>query len=83
MGEGPCQDAFQSGLAVHTPRIDAAAFERWPSFSGMAKASGVAAFFAYPLITHGTRVGVLTLYQDAKAISPRRRTSTASPSRRY
>lgn len=63
-GVGPCQDAYRSRKPVHTPRFDAAAVTRWPTFAALAHASGVGAVFAYPLTNNDARVGVLTLYQD-------------------
>lgn len=64
IGEGPCQDAFHSDQPVHAADMDTAAAARWPSFVELAHTSGVGAVFAFPLSTHGARVGVLTLYQD-------------------
>ena len=64
MGEGPCRDAFRTGISVHAPRLDMGAIARWPSFVSLARESGVGAVFAYPLTTTGARVGVLTLYQN-------------------
>lgn len=63
IGQGPCRDAFRSGLSIHAPRLDADAWARWPSFVQLAQSSHVAAVFAYPLIAAGANVGVLTLYQ--------------------
>ena len=63
IGEGPCRDAFKSGLSVHAPRMDEVAWARWPAFVDLAQASGIGAAFAYPLLAPGVRVGVLTLYQ--------------------
>jgi hypothetical protein len=63
MGLGPCRDAFRSGVSVHAPRLDGDPSTRWPSFVALAKASGVGAVFAYPMIAPGGKVGVLTLYQ--------------------
>jgi|JI10StandDraft_1071094.scaffolds.fasta_scaffold146824_3 hypothetical protein len=63
IGEGPCRDAFRTGISVHAPRLDMTASSRWPSFVTLAKDSGIGAVFAYPLTTAGARVGVLTLYQ--------------------
>lgn len=65
-GEGPCQDAFRSGKPVHAASLDVVALSRWPSFVSLAHATGIGAVFAYPLITRGARVGVLTLYQDVE-----------------
>ena len=64
MGVGPCQDAYQSGLPVHAPNLNASTSARWPTFIDQALHSGIGAVFAYPLSTHGAKVGVLTLYQD-------------------
>ena len=64
LGEGPCRDAFASGLRVSTPHLDAAAAARWPAFVDQASQSGVGAFFAFPLGSPVARIGVLTIYQD-------------------
>ena len=63
VGEGPCQDAFRSGRPVHAAHLQLAS-ARWPSFVDLASASGVGAVFAFPLISHGAKIGVLTLYQE-------------------
>lgn len=63
IGQGPCRDAFHTGRPVHAPRLDAAAWGRWPSFVELARTSEVGAVFAYPLVTNGANIGVLTLYQ--------------------
>ena len=62
-GQGPSRDAFDSGESVRAPHLDATSL--WPPFATLAKQSGFGAVFAYPLITAGAKVGVLTLYQDA------------------
>jgi hypothetical protein len=64
MGQGPCQDAYNNRRPVHAPRLDPDSVARWPSFFDVAQDIGVHAVFAYPLSIVGTRVGVLTLYQD-------------------
>lgn len=66
IGQGPCRDAFRSGVSVHAPVLDNDASMRWPSFVTLAKESGIGAVFAYPLIASGAKVGVLTLYQQAE-----------------
>lgn len=63
VGQGPCRDAFRTGVSVHAPRLDLDASTRWPSFVSLAQKSGIGAVFAYPLIAAGAKVGVLTLYQ--------------------
>ena len=66
IGQGPCRDAYRSGQSVHAPRLDDSAFGRWPPFVNLARASGIGAVFAYPLVGSGAKVGVLTLYQQAE-----------------
>ena len=63
VGQGPCRDAYRSGVSVHAPRLDLDAASRWPPFVSLAQASGIGAVFAYPLIAGRTKIGVLTLYQ--------------------
>jgi hypothetical protein len=65
LGEGPCQDAFHSGVPVHVPQLGDAASARWPAFVDLANLANIGAAFAYPMSDHGARVGVLTLYQRA------------------
>lgn len=64
IGQGPCRDAFRTGLSVHAARLDTDAFALWPSFVSLARDSAIGAVFAYPLIAAGVKVGVLTLYQQ-------------------
>jgi hypothetical protein len=64
IGQGPCRDAFHTGVPVHAARFDAAASDRWPPFVELARASGISAVFAYPLLAMGAMLGVLTLYQQ-------------------
>lgn len=71
IGQGPCRDAFLTGKPVHAPQLDASASTRWPPFVELAKASGVGAIYAYPLVTNDARIGVLTLYQQREGeLSP-------------
>lgn len=63
IGQGPCRDAFHTGAPVQAARLDAAASQRWPPFVELARASGIGAVYAYPLVSRDARVGVLTLYQ--------------------
>ncbi len=63
LGEGPCQDAFRTGVPVHVPDLGAAASARWPAFVDLAQLSDIGAAFAFPMSDHGSKVGVLTLYQ--------------------
>lgn len=66
IGQGPCKDAFRTERSVHAPLLDSDAISRWPSFVELAQTSGIGAVFAYPLITSGAKVGVLTLYQQSE-----------------
>jgi hypothetical protein len=64
MGRGPCHDSYQSGNPVHAAVLDGRVEVLWPTFVDLARASGVTSVFAFPLATHGVKVGVLTLYHD-------------------
>lgn len=64
VGEGPCNDAFRTGLAVHAPVLGADTAVLWPTFAGLAAEHGIGGVFAYPLIVGGAKVGVLSLYQS-------------------
>lgn len=66
MGIGPCRDAFRTGAPVHAPTFDPSISARWPAFVDVARESGISSVFAYPLMTKGAKVGVLTLYQDGE-----------------
>ncbi len=65
-GQGPCQDAFDSGVSIHAPRFDIDTSMRWPSFVSLARDSGIGAAFAYPLSAAGAKIGVLTLYEQGE-----------------
>lgn len=65
LGEGPCVEAFETGGPVLVADLDAETHVgRWPAFSRAAAEAGVAALFAFPLVSGGIRVGVLDLYRD-------------------
>ncbi|MEJ7585638.1 MAG: GAF and ANTAR domain-containing protein [Acidimicrobiales bacterium] len=64
LGQGPCQEAFETGVPVLVPTFDGAAAARWPAFVALAAERGVYAMFAYPLETRRSTVGVLSIYQD-------------------
>jgi hypothetical protein len=66
MGVGPCQDAFRSGRPVHAPNFDTSTTVRWPLFVVQARESGIGSVFAYPLSAKGSKIGVMTLYQDGE-----------------
>ena len=65
LGEGPCVDAFTSGIPVLVPELGAAGWQvRWPGFAVAGAEAGAAAVFAFPLASGAIRVGVLGLYRD-------------------
>ena len=64
LGEGPCTDAFSSGLPVLVANIDAGENQRqWPLFAPAAQAAGAQAIFAFPLRSGAIRIGVLVLHR--------------------
>jgi diguanylate cyclase (GGDEF)-like protein len=63
LGEGPCLHAYQTGELVAVP--DLSRDERFPNFSPLAWARGLAAVFTFPLRLDDSRLGALDLYRDA------------------
>ena len=61
LGEGPCVDAFVTGLPVAEPDL-ANPDSPWLAFSGPARKAGARAAFGFPLQASGTRIGALNLY---------------------
>jgi ANTAR domain/GAF domain len=62
-GEGPCVDAYASGVPVLSADLGARqAVWRWPAFAPAAQEIGAAAVFAFPLQMGAARVGVMDLY---------------------
>lgn len=60
LGEGPCRDAFATGVRVFEP--DLAAGSRWERFGAAAAAAGMRAVVAVPLEARGERLGTLEAY---------------------
>jgi hypothetical protein len=66
LGEGPCVDAFRSGLPVLVADVDAwENHQRWPLFTPAARATGARAIFAFPLRSGAIRVGALILHRTS------------------
>ncbi len=66
VGEGPCVDAFTSGVPMLVPDLGAAGWQdRWPGFTVAGQDAGASALFAFPLAQGAIRVGVLGLYRRA------------------
>jgi len=72
-GEGPCSEAFRQRAPVFADRMSGEASVRWPFFADLAVALGVTAVFAYPLISNGAAVGVMTVYQQDGTLTERQR----------
>ncbi|MCU1367387.1 MAG: hypothetical protein JWN39_3026 [Ilumatobacteraceae bacterium] len=62
-GEGPCIEAVTTFRPFFEPDLASVrAQQRWPQFSRAACEQGVAAAFAFPLVSHGVAVGALDVY---------------------
>jgi len=61
--EGPCLDAYGTGVVVEVPDI-AASRARWPGFADVADARGLRAAHAVPLRMRAHHVGGLNLFAD-------------------
>ncbi len=64
LGEGPCVDAFRSGVPVLAEELDTEGHRmRWPLFVPAALELGVRSVFAFPLRSGAIRTGVLVLHR--------------------
>lgn len=64
LGEGPCLDAYASGIPVLLPDLTAEGANRWPTFAAAAVAAGVHAEFSLPLTVGPNGIGTLDLCRD-------------------
>jgi hypothetical protein len=65
LGEGPCLQAYASGVPVFLPDLTAEnANRRWPVFAAAALAVGVQAEFSLPLTVGPGGIGTLDLCRD-------------------
>jgi len=62
LGEGPCVEAYRTGIAVAVP--DLRADRRFPKFAPRAVSAGLAAVFTFPLNDGDRQLGALDLYSD-------------------
>lgn len=62
VGEGPCLDAYATGVPVLVSDL-ASGFTPWLAFAPEALAAGAAAVFSLPLQVGAVRVGTLDLYR--------------------
>jgi GAF domain/ANTAR domain len=65
VGEGPGQEAYDSGDPVLSADL-AAAGPRWPGFTDAAAGIGLAAVFAFPVGSGSVRLGALILYRHRR-----------------
>ena len=61
LGEGPCHDAFTTGLSVSEPDLAVCSPSTWPHYTRRAFDLGARAVFAVPLRLDTDPIGVLTL----------------------
>jgi len=61
LGEGPCLQAYASGIPVFLPDLTAENASRWPAFAAAALAVGVQAEFSLPLSVRPGGIGTLDL----------------------
>jgi GAF domain/ANTAR domain len=64
LGEGPCLQAYSSGVPVFLPDLAAENANRWPTFAAAALAVGVHAEFSLPLTVGPGGIGTLDLCRD-------------------
>jgi diguanylate cyclase (GGDEF)-like protein len=66
IAEGPCVEAYETGLAVTVP--DLREDDRFPRFAKAALDAGLAAVFTFPLADGEGRLGALDLYRDTTGV---------------
>ncbi len=72
LGEGPCNDAYESMRPVLIPDVADGATSRWPVYAPAVHAEGVRAVFAFPLQVGAARLGVMDVFRtDAGMLSPK------------
>jgi hypothetical protein len=64
LGEGPCHDAYTTGMMVSEPDLANRSISNWPNYTPPALELGASSVFAFPLHIGIGTVGVLTLYGD-------------------
>jgi len=67
--EGPCPDAFHSGLAVQCADLRDAT-DRWPKFGPEAVAGGFMSAHAVPMRLRDTTIGALNLFRTSPGLLP-------------
>ncbi len=69
-GDGPCLEAFRTGVPVIIQDLATADQDRWGGFPPVALATGAHGVLAYPLEVGGTTAGVLNLYAHQRDLFP-------------
>ncbi|WP_327007777.1 GAF and ANTAR domain-containing protein [Dactylosporangium sp. NBC_01737] len=64
-GEGPCIDAFASGLPVLVSDLTDGAARQWPVYAPAVRAEGISAVFAFPLQIGAARLGVVDVLRTS------------------
>ena len=64
LGEGPCLQAYASGVPVLLPDLAGETANRWPAFAAAALAVGVHAEFSLPLTVGPAGIGTFDLCRD-------------------
>jgi hypothetical protein len=64
LGEGPCLQAYSSGVPVLLPDLAAEEANQWPTFQAAALAAGLHSEFSLPLGTVRNGIGTLDLCRD-------------------
>ncbi len=64
LGEGPCLQAYVSGVPVLLPDLAAEEAKRWPAFAAAALAAGLHSEFSLPLGGGRPGIGTLDLCRD-------------------
>ena len=68
LGEGPCLQAYASGVPVLLPDLAAEEANRWPAFAAAALAAGLHSEFSLPLGGGRNGIGTLDLCRDTPGL---------------
>lgn len=63
LGEGPCFEAFETGVPVLVPDLAIDAGQSWPLFASELASTEVGAIFAFPLRRGAAEFGAMDLYR--------------------
>ncbi len=63
LGDGPIIESFRNAQPVLAPSMDGWVTTQWPVFAAMANDIGIRSVFAFPMVSRGARVGVMSLYR--------------------